>query len=159
MLLLLILTMALLATDMHVPCGIPRLLLPLKSHPIILAVVPAPLICISMSETPLVNSKEHASSNICDALDCMISSVFNLKLVLFIVAIALPEILSPVTHNAHSPLLNINRPLDPVRLTPMCAAGVVNEGTPNIVQPLHSTKVLLIEIAVPLFMKKQVFKP
>ena len=71
---LLIFTKALSVTIRPIACGTPKLLLPLNSHPIMVALVPAPLICTSISEGSVVNSKTQPESVIREAFVCTISN-------------------------------------------------------------------------------------
>jgi hypothetical protein len=129
---------------MPVLSDMPAVLVPLKSQPIISAVVPAPLICISISEGPLVRAKEQPASVIADAPVCITSYVFRLKLTAFMVVRALLPIVMPVVQRVQVPPLMTNAVLDPVALIPVLFAIPDVIGAPVIVQLLHCNVELLI---------------
>jgi hypothetical protein len=156
MLPLLISTKALSLTIIPALSDTPAVLVPLKSQPMISAVVPAPLICISISEGPFVRAKEQPASVIVDAPDCRISNVFRLKLTAFMVLRALLFTVIPVPQRVQVPPLMTNEVFDPVTLIPVFAAIPVVIGAPVIVQLLHCSVVLLMVRPVPLNEKRQV---
>lgn len=131
------------------------MLVPLNSQPIISAVVPAPLICTSTSDGPLVRSKEQPDSVIDDAPVCIISKVLRLKPTAFKVLRELLSRFIPVVQNTQLPPLITKVVFDPVTLTPVCAAGPASEIAPEMVQLLHCSVVSFTFSAVPLTIKRQ----